>query len=175
MLLLQVSINTSNCFSLPLDHGINKSHKKQINSAATDKWLSEFSYPTETWYSFWENCPINHRGWRTSAISVPSWGDREGDLLSTVLIEAKGGYSCNKSLFSFWGLLKNDGPYQGIENMPDRTSHDWNKIQDRNSVVYHISQIYMYMLVSIWFAQYNSLEFYTLLAIYICNELFHRL
>lgn len=73
------------------------------------------------------------------------------------------------------GLLKNDGPYQGIENMPDRTSHDWNKIQDRNSVVYHISQIYMYMLVSIWFAQYNSLEFYTLLAIYICNELFHWL
>lgn len=154
MLLLQVSINTSNCFSLPLDHGINKSHKKQINSAAKDKWLSEFSYPTETWYSFWENCPINHRGWRTSAISVPSWGDREGDLLSTVLIEANGGYSCNKSLFSFWGFWRMMGLIRGLQNINCFVENlmNWNtdgkhQLKDLTLVIYHIGKTYTHLYV----------------------------
>lgn len=115
------SLNASNCFSLPLDHWINKSHKKQINSAATDKWLSEFSYLTETWYSFRENGPINHRGWRTSAISVQS-----RRLLSTVLIEAAKEDSFNKSLFSFWRLLKKDSSLylSGVtEHLLNRNSH----------------------------------------------------
>lgn len=109
----------SNCFSLPLDHGINKSHKKQINSAATDKWLSEFSYPIETWYSFWENGPINHRGWRTSAISVPSWGDSEGDYCLLYWLRLQRRIASINHCFLFGGFWRKIAHliYQGLQNI----------------------------------------------------------
>lgn len=113
------SLNASNCFSLPLGHGINKSHKKQINSAATDKRLSEFSYPIETWYSFWENGPINHRGWRTSAISVPSWGDSEGDYRLLYWLRLQRRIASINHCFLFGGFWRKIAHliYQGLQNI----------------------------------------------------------